>query len=190
MKASERRLLMLFVALAVLLSGVVGVRLLLGWQKRLERRERDVELADAEANALMAEAPVWHDRGNWLAQSLPVMTTELEANQGLLDVLQNTAHEAGLEIKKTQIEAVEQTDNCRRFGVSLGVKGALPALMRWIHGRLNPGAFYEVPSLRITPDKDDPAKVFAQVRFWRCYAPATAMVSPSPQESSAPNPSE
>lgn len=170
MKESERRLLIIFLTLVVLLGGVVGIHQMRAWQHRLERREREAQLAQMEATALLAGAPAWKARGAWLKQTLPVAGSELEANRGLLDTLSSTADAAGLKITNTQIETVEQNEYYRQFGITLGVKGQLPALMRWIHERLDPASFYVVPSLRITPDKDDPALVSAQVRFLRWFS--------------------
>lgn len=181
MKASERRLLMLFLVLVALLGGVLLADQLRAWQHRLDRRERDAELVQIEATTLLAEAPQWMARGAWLAQAQPVAKSELEANQGLLDVLQGSASAAGLEIQKPVIDPVHKTDVYRQFGVSFTVKGEVPALMGWIHSTLQPGSFYVVPSLRITPDKEVPEKVTAQVRFWRWYGPELAAAPEPPR---------
>jgi hypothetical protein len=169
MKASERRLVGVFLALGGILGGVFTVQHIRGWQHRIERREREVELAQVESRTLMGEAPQWMAREGWLVQVQPAAESELQANEGLLEHLRSSATAAGLEISKTQIEATHQTEYYRQFGVSLLLKGDLPPLMRWVHGLLGPQSFYVVPQLRISPDKEDPEKVTAQVRVWRWY---------------------
>jgi hypothetical protein len=169
MRASERRLLGVFLALGGLIGTVLVVQQIRGWQHRLDRRERDVELAQMESRTLLAEAPMWMAKEEWLTQVQPAAESELQANEGLLEQLRNTATGVGLEISKTQIEATQQTDHYRQFGVSLLLKGDLPLLMRWVHGLLGPDTFYVMPQLRISPDKEDPTKVTALVRVWRWY---------------------
>lgn len=169
MKASELRLLMVFVALVALIGGWLLFDTLKAWQSRTARKEWQAEQEQIQATTLLAEAPQWTARGAWIATTQPVAKSELEANQGLLDTLKSSAADMGLEITKTQIEPVQKTAHYRQFGTTFTVKGAVPALMRWIHATQAPGSYYVVPLLRITPDKEDPAKVNAQVTFWRWY---------------------
>lgn len=169
MKASERRLLSVFLVLVGVIGAVLGVQQLRAWQHRLERHEWDVELAQMESRTLLAEAPLWIAKEEWLTEVQPAAESELQANEGLLEQLRNSATGMGLEISKTQIEATQQTDYYRQFGVSLLLKGDLPQLMRWAHGLLGPNTFYVMPQLRISPDKDDPQKITALVRVWRWY---------------------
>jgi hypothetical protein len=174
MKANERRLLTAFVVLAVLFAVVFGTQWIRGWQRRIERREREAELAQMEAATLLAEAPIWIAKDNWLSQKQPEAESESQANEGLLEHLRSSAASAGIEISKTQIEPAPKMEYYRQFGVSLLLKGDLPVIMRWTHGLLAPETFYVVPQLRITPDKDDPKKVTALVRVWRWYRPELA----------------
>jgi hypothetical protein len=169
MRASERRLLGVFLTLGGVIGIVLSVQQIRAWQHRLERREREVELKQMESETLLAEAPIWIAKEAWLTQVQPAAESELQANEGLLERLRNSATGVGMEISKTQIEATQQTDYYRQFGVTLLLKGNLPPLMRWVHSLLTPDAFYVMPQLRISPDKEDPNKVTALVRVWRWY---------------------
>ena len=184
MKANERRLLMLFLLLAVVLGGAVGVQQLRAWQHRLERRERDVQLSQLEAVTLLTEAPMWKAKGTWLSQALPVATSEKDANEALFDMVQNTAKAAGLDIKGSILETVEKKDTYQQFSVTITVKGDLTSVMNWIYERQkDPGAFYVVPQLHITQDKEDTKVVNAKVRIMRWYAPDTQVaVAKTPEE--------
>jgi hypothetical protein len=113
----------------------------------------------------------------WNAQAQPVVTSEYDANDGLLKSVTDTAVGAGLDVVRTQIEEVIDTDYYRQYGVALTLRGKFPELMRWIHARLEPMAFYVIPKLKITPDKEDPEKVTAQVVIWRWYSNVTAPVA-------------
>jgi hypothetical protein len=103
-----------------------------------------------------------------------VAKSEREANENLFSSLLEAAQSGGLQTSKPQFDPVEKTSFYRQFGITFNAKGEVPALMRWIHATLQPDAFYVMPLLRITPDKDEPSMVTAQVRFWRWYGPELA----------------
>lgn len=183
MKASERRLLMIFLAVIAAFGGLLLSERLQAWDHRLDLREREAALLQTEASMLLAEEPQWLAKGAWLTATQPVAQSELEANENLLGSLLGAATSGGLQISKTQLEPVQNTSFYQQFGITLNAKGEVPALMRWIHTTLQPDAFYVMPLLRITPDKDDPPKVTAQVRFWRWYGPERTE-TPKPDQGS------
>lgn len=178
MSSSERRLLGIFLGLVAGLGGYLLAAQFRSWQHRIERRERDVELRQMEAATLLAEAGRWRACAEWLGQAQPAAQSDLEAEQGLLDTLSQSATSAGLEIKQTKIEPKQTTDHYRQFGAMLTVRGEVPALFRWLHNLQQPSAFYVVPSLTITPDKEEPTKVNATVQIWRWYLPTLAATPP------------
>ncbi|MFZ4766911.1 MAG: GspMb/PilO family protein [Roseimicrobium sp.] len=190
MKGSEQRLLMIFLVLVAILGGFLLAEQLNAWQGRLDRREHEAELLQVEHATRMAQAPEWTAKAAWLSQAQPVANSEQEASLALIETLQAAAKATGLDVTKTVIDPVEKSDYYRQFGVLLTVKGDFKPVMQWLHGTLSPQNFYVVPRLRITPDKEDPTKVTAELRFWRWYSPEFASVtSPgaaAPEASSPP----
>ncbi len=171
MKASERRLLTLFLVLAAVMGAVLTSQRLLNWDHRLDRRERELELSRMESEALLSESAQWQARREWLEFAQPKATSGLDASKSLLDTLRISAEKNGLEITKTQLEEEDKNVYHRQFGVSFSMTGKLPDLLVWLHAMQSPEAFYVVPQLRITPNKENTELVDVQVRIQRWYAP-------------------
>lgn len=188
MSSSERRLLGVFLGLIALLGGALTMQQFRSWQSRIDRKERNLELGQMEAKSLLAEAEHWKACSEWLAQTQPAAQSDLEAEQGLLDTLRQSAIAAGLETKQTKLEPKQITGYYRQFGVTLTVRGEVPVLFRWLHDMLQPSAFYVVPSLSIAPDKDEPTKVTATVQIWRWYLPELAALPEPTAEEPPPSP--
>lgn len=174
MKASERRLIMILVVLAAVCIGAVLTQRLLRLQHGLERREQTLELRQMEAQALLAETDLWQQRLDWLQVSQPGMTSENEASQELLEGLLTSAAAQGLVVQKKQLHESVSTKFYREVGVTLTVKGQLPAVFRWMHQLLSPESFCVVTALKVVPDSADPASVVATIHFSRLHAPALA----------------
>jgi hypothetical protein len=173
MQRNERRLLIAAAAIASVFAVMLTAQKLIHWQKNLDRREREIELLQMEAEALLADAPEWEARARWLTQTQPVASDELEANKEL-DHIVALAKREGLVVQSQQLQEPMKTDFFLQIGVNLTVKGRVPAVFRWMHTLLAPTEFRFVPALKINPDKDDPAQVVAQVQFWRRYSPSLA----------------
>jgi len=183
MKASERRLLVIFCVLIAVVGGLILAQGMRKWQRNLDRRERDVELAEIEATAVMADAAEWNAKGAWLMQAQPSAQSPQEADQELLDTVSKKAESFGLRIVSRQLQERRHTDFYEQFGVGMTVQGELEKVFRWIYELQNPQEFRVVPALKIVPDKEDPTKVTATVQFWRWYstrmAAAPADTSPT-----------
>jgi hypothetical protein len=174
MKASERRLIMILVVLAAVCGGVVLSQRLLSMQHGIERREQTLELRQMEAQALLAETDLWQQRLEWLQVSQPPMSSENEASQELLEGLLTSAAAQGLVVQKKQLHEPVSEKFYREVGVTLTVKGGLPAVFRWMHQILSPESFCVVTELKVVPDSADPASVVATIHFSRLHAPAMA----------------
>lgn len=173
MQPNEKRLVIACVSIATVLGLLLLTQQLIQWQKRLDRQERQIELMQLEADTLLADAPLWHERSDWLSQTQPVASDELEANKEL-DHIVGLARQEGLTILSQQLQEPVRNDHYLQIGVSLSVKGELSALFRWMHILLVPTEFRFAPVLKVTPDKQDPTMVVAQIQFWRRYAPTFA----------------
>jgi Tfp pilus assembly protein PilO len=174
MKASEKRMIMILVVLAAVCGGAILSQRLLRLQHGIERREQALELKRTESNAILAEADLWKQRLAWLQTSQPPMKSENEASKELLDGLLSSAAAKGLTVQKQTLHELVSAEFYREVGVTLTVKGALPAVFRWMHQVLTPESFYMVAKLKVVPDSADPASVTAMIDFSRLYGPELA----------------
>jgi Tfp pilus assembly protein PilO len=185
MKASERRLLTILGVLASVCAAALLSQRLLGKQRALDQREHAMELQQAEADALLAEAPLWSARLDWLKTNQPAMTSENQASQDLLDELVATTSANHLTVQKKQLHEAAQQSFYNEVGVTITVQGDLPDLFRWLHGLLSPESFRLVSQLRITPDAKDQSKIVATLRINRRHSPAIATTTSASKEEGA-----
>jgi hypothetical protein len=191
MKENERRLLMVFVVLAAVMGGAILSQRFLQWSHRLDRLERDLELAKMESDVLIAQAPLWKQRSEWIQQTQPVAADAYDAGNGLQTALKEAAERGGIAVLKTQIEPDVQTAYYQQYGVTLTVKGELPKILGWIYATLDPSAFIVAPRMRISPEKDDKSQdVVATVTFQRRFNPQFAGTGTGAAPTSVPTPSE
>jgi hypothetical protein len=174
MKDSEKRLLILSFGLLAVIGGLVLSQKLQAWQRSIAMRETALAAERTETAALLAEAPEWKERGDWLAKHQPVALNDLDADKDLFETLLTKAQAAGIDVVTKQYQEQVKTEFFQQAGVTLTVKGDLANVFRWIYSVLSPEDFRVVPYLKITPDKDDAAKVVCAVQFWRWYQPPTA----------------
>lgn len=174
MKASERRLLMTLGVLVAICGGVLLSQRLLRRQHAIKRREHTLELQQMESQAMLAEAEIWKQRLSWLQASQPMMNSENEASEELLEFLLTTAAAQRLTVQKKQLHEPIIAAYYREVGVTLTVRGPLPSVFRWMHGLLAPEAFRVVSRLKITPDSASPADVVAVMRISQLHAPVMA----------------
>ena len=178
MKASERRMIMILVVLAAVCGGAILSQRLLRLQHGIERREQSLELKRAESNAILAEADLWKQRLAWLQTTQQPMKSENEASKELLEGLLSSATAKGLTVQKQQLHELVNAEFYREVGVTLTVKGALPAVFRWMHQMLSPKSFYMVDRLKVVPDSADPASIIAIIDISRLFGPDLASAEP------------
>lgn len=174
MKDSEKRLLVLFLGLLAVVGGLILSQKLQSWQRSIATQEAALAAERTESAALLAEAPDWKQRGEWLAQHQPVTKDIQGADSELLDTLLGKAQTAGITVVNKQFQEQVKNEYYQQCGVTLTVKGDLENVFRWIYSVLAPGDFRVVPYLKVTPDKEDASKVVCAVQFWRWYQPPSA----------------
>ena len=171
MKDSEKRLLILFLSMLAVVGGMILSRKLLSWQRSTAMQEQALVAERADTAALLAEAAGWKERGDWLAQHQPVTKDVQSADSELLETLLVKAQAAGISVVTKQFQEQVKNEYFQQCGVTLTVKGDLSNVFRWIYSVQSPADFRVVPYLKITPDKEDAAKVNCAVQFWRWYQP-------------------
>jgi len=171
MKASEKRLAMVFALLVAVIGGLVLVQKLKSWQISLKLREEAAALEKIGNDELLADSEEWRARNTWLKENQPQAKSDLEADSELMNTLLSQAQKAGVTVLNKQFLEAVKGEFYDQHGVTLTVKGDVPGVFRWIYSVQSPTNFRVVPSLKITPDKDDPAKVTCAVQFWCWYQP-------------------
>lgn len=173
MKASERRLLALFLLLLAIVGGMVLTRHLREWQHRIEVAEHRLSLERMETEAMLAQGPEWKAAGTWIAEHQPAVKDKSEADEELFNNVRNSAQAAGLSISNQQWQVPSDSPYFHQAGVTLTVKGELPALFGWLYSMQSPTAFAVIPTLKLKPDKEDNKKAQCDLTVWRWSRPLT-----------------
>lgn len=171
MKDNEKRLLILSFGLLAVIGGLILSQRLRTWQRAIATQEQALAAERMDSDALLADAPAWKERGNWLAKHQPAAKNDLDADNELFEVLLAKAQAAGVSVVTKQFQEQVKNEYFQQAGVTLTVKGDLSNVFRWIYSVQSPADFRVVPYLKITPDKEDAAKVTCAVQFWRWYQP-------------------
>ena len=173
MKASERRLLGLFLLLLAIVGGMVLTRRLKEWQHRIDVAEHRLSLEKMETDVMLAQGPEWKAAGTWIAEHQPVAKDKSEADEELFNNVRNSAIAAGLSISNQQWQTPSDSTYYHQAGVTLTVKGDVPTLFGWLYSMQSPTAFAVIPTLKLKPDKEDDKKVQCDLTIWRWSQPLT-----------------
>ncbi len=171
MKGSEKRLLIFSLGLLAVIGGLILSQKLQSWQRAITIQEQALAAEREDSNALLAEAPAWKERGEWLALHQPIAKNDLDADNELFETLLAKAQASGVSVVAKQYQEQVKNEYFQQAGVTLTVKGDLSSVFRWIYSVLSPEDFRVVPYLKLTPDKEDATKVVCAVQFWRWYQP-------------------
>jgi hypothetical protein len=179
MKASERRLLTIFVCLLAVVGGVVLAKQLQTWSRLIDRQKIELQAQSMEGDMLLSQGDTWKQKEKWLLEHQPQAASDLEADETLMSTLSSKLREYGLQVVKpaqplTPVKNVYASEH----GIAITVKGDLPAVFRWIYSIQSPAEFRVVPTVKITPDAEDATKVVCVIEFWRWYRPALANNTP------------
>ncbi|MBK8091475.1 MAG: hypothetical protein IPK32_05655 [Verrucomicrobiaceae bacterium] len=185
MKPSEKRLIMLLLVLVALFATGFTTMRMLAWQRGLEKRERSQTMRREETQQLLAEAPMWEQKLQWLRKVQPPMKNVNTANSELDLLLNESLRKHGLQTDVREFVEDVKSDHFHQVGVTVRVNSEIKPLLNWMHELLAPDSFYFISKFTLTPMPEDNAKVSAELHVTRLYAPADkstveAAASPTP----------
>lgn len=125
-----------------------------------KRREIDLKTQLEELNTWVGEATLWNERAEWMAENQPPIWDEETSESGLVEQLQKSLGDAGIEINSQRLLATSDLAGYREIGIDLTLKGRTEAVIRWLHGLQQPGEFVAIRQMSI---KSDPDKVNLRV---------------------------
>ena len=184
LKASERRLLTVFLSLFAVIVGGFGIMFAVrhfadaaGEVRALgERRDSLVQT--------LGESELWGERSRWIEEHIPTFGSREDASTQLLDAVSQKAESVGIEVRNKQlITDPNATTNEHpglgepaeprraagiyfdRVAVVLEVDGDEEKIVRWLHEIQQPGAFMGVTHLTYSPTENG-VRCNAQVSLW------------------------
>lgn len=151
----ERRLLLLC---GITLVTLVTLFLLQEYNQKLAAvREAQQELRDelVEHETWLGEAAYYAGLSKWISEHLPPLTDSAGRTQGqLLDELQDSALNVGLNMERPNLLAPSSTAYYQEVAIRMRVRGEQIALLRWLTTLQRPDQFRTITSMEIELDRN------------------------------------
>ncbi len=159
MTARERTLAIGLVS--VLLAGgtlLAGIQLK-NWKMRVDDGEYELEMRRAEADILLEQKDLWVKRAEWINGKQPAFTSQRNAEEQLLRLVQDTGSARNIEIKQNQISNPAELPGMVAATITVQGQADFQSTMSWLYDLQQPGSFVSIPSIAITPNDEDTSQV-------------------------------
>ncbi len=169
--SKEKKLLAWLLGTLFLLLNVVGLRVFLDRQRALKKDIATLQEQLAANNAVLAEQPVYEERGEWLDRNQPaddISTTEDDAK--FYEFVESSAKRSGLEYTRKAGGPLPPTGDYVEVFDSSQVKGTLESVVKWLSELQQPKAFRAIKQLTIK--SGEPPQLVCDVEVARWYRPA------------------
>lgn len=166
--ASERRLILMFGAVILVLLNLLVVKWYSGARQKLSAEVRQFEGTLAEYRALMEERPCWEARKQWMLAHPPEPHAGRESDSRFAEEIQRTLTESGLAIDSQQLREAERDGMLVKTGLELSVKGRLEQIVRWLNRVQQPGNYFAVEGLTLKC-LDDGATMVGRVQVCKIF---------------------
>ncbi len=159
LKPSEARLA---AALGFLLfAGALALLVRAGLEARA-RAIAELDLAREQraiSEELLAQAPMWRERSQWLTDALPRFPSRTEASPATQRTVKSAAEQHGLQVTaQSFLDTGEaRTAAAEEAGVAMTLRGSVEQTVRFLHEIQQPGRFIDVRRLSLKPDEAEGA---------------------------------
>lgn len=164
----ERRLAILFGLAVFILLNLMLLVFLKRHRADAERELATLESRKEQADMLMLDPHYWDSRADWLEQNRPVFALSGDAQTELLETLQSTPREHGLEATPPIIDDPRSYGTFEEVSATVKVTGDIRNVVAWLAQIQQPGKFNAVTNVTVQSDKDAP-RVVCEVRVAKWF---------------------
>lgn len=136
-------------------------------RKRIDTLQPEAAAADAS----LADAPFWGERGAWLDQTMPALGDSGASHSRFLEELRTAARERGLVLGPPVLLKPEATPHFHDLAVTLQITGPDQAVYRWLAELQSPEKFQVVKYLLLTPQSGSAQRMTGTVTISRLFKP-------------------
>ena len=115
------------------------------------------------------QAALWEQRANWLAENPPPVWERDVTESELVQELQTSLAEAGMEILNQRLLETSDLPGFREIGVQLQLRGSTEAVVRWLHQLQQPGRYIAIRQFNLKSDADR-TNLRAEIHLTRHYS--------------------
>ncbi len=148
----EKNLLLLCLGVLAVMAAVLSASTFLQKRSLALKRVEELELQEAENQALLGDRAFWDKRRAWLDQSLPATDSLGRAQGQMLEQLQNEALDKQIKVLQQTLPEQTETDHYRETSVSVRLYGSQDVLLQWIATMQSPEKFQVVKHIEFEPD--------------------------------------
>lgn len=179
LKASEKRLLFIFVGIGFLMANYFGYTWVTEHQSALEIERGRLEQEKGSFQQLAGEREKWAAVRDWVDGRMPVYRTEDDRDTYLISLVRNRAQQAAVEIVAgPNSRDPELGTFYEQTLVNVAVQGEIGPIVRWLHSLQAPGEFRAVTSLIMKPAKKESSELRCEItleQWWSLDSQAIAM---------------
>ncbi len=169
MTSRERTLALGFVSILVAGGTLLAALKLKAWKQSVDDAEYELSLLRTETEELMSQKDLWIKRADWIGGKQPAFTTRRDADTELNKIIQDSMTTRNVEVIQNQPS--DPTELPGLFAATTMVQGRADFIstMGWIYDLQQPGSFISIPSIAITPNDEDTAKVNVSLVLQKWY---------------------
>lgn len=185
----ERRLAILFTLAVFLLVNLMLLVFLKRQRAQLETTLATLQSQQTQADLLLNDRAFWDARSAWMEENKPRYTLSGEAQTDLIEMLQSTPREHGLDVTPPVPDEPRSMGTFEEVSATVKVTGNIRSVIAWLAQVQQPGKFYSISNFSLQSDKEPP-KVICEVRVAKWFflgAPTSAAPGEAPQAANSRN---
>ncbi|MEM9399342.1 MAG: hypothetical protein AAF984_03975 [Verrucomicrobiota bacterium] len=167
LKKSEKRLLIVFIGLIVVLVNISVIESMFAYNNKLEQRKSSYELKLKKADLWMKQKDYWLTRRAWISEHKPEFESSMDATSRLWQFVENRANDNQLMIMSKTLRKSEQQTAYHEISVDLKATGSMEAICKWANDVSDPASFYVFKELTLKQTKEpNKLEVSAIIAQW------------------------
>ena len=179
LKASEKRLLVIFLAGLFLVINFFGYQEYAARSDRLSGQGSQLRLQKKKFEVLLRDRETWVDRRDWVVRRLPQYRTIDDRDVHLVNLIRSAAASSSLEIVAGPNPLpTKDGEHFEETLVNVTVDGEIEPLVRFLHSLQDPEQFRSLTSLQMLPAKKDSSDIRCELtlaQWWSLEGPSVAL---------------
>lgn len=164
----ERRLGGFFGLAIFILMNLMLLVFLKNQRAVLQQQAAKLKNREIEAASLLNDKQFWDTRAQWLDQNKPTYAISGDAQTELLETLQKTPAELGLNATPPILDEPKSMGTFEEVSAQVKITGSLQSVVSWLAQIQQPGKFQAIINFQLQSDKE-PGNVICEVRVAKWF---------------------
>jgi Tfp pilus assembly protein PilO len=170
LSTSEKRLVGVVATLAALLLNLLVAKFFLNTRSQLAQQAVQKTTMSDSLKLLVADAPMWEERANWLQKSQPKLENDVAEGNALLNALKENASKHGVTLSKQQLVPAKNETGAVAVPVQFEVKANWKNLCGFLNDLQGPDRFIVIQQSRLRIDPADATQMLCDMTVAKWFA--------------------